>query len=450
MCQESEIPLAALPQSPLAQGSREKRYSPGAGLWRAYQPPPARSSSPDLEVYSGGEGEASQLEWQHMVEASYASVGGQGEIERAYSPHEGAQQAFSPQEGGQGSYSPQNSYQFTPEKGEYRPYSYSPVEDSYNQLEESYTPTGDSYNTIEGSYSPGDGSYSLSGDRYSPDPYIRDTRGASPAPEEIAEFLQRSSFSPTGSNPLRVFEGFTDSEALNQVGRVARNTRQYNGGEGEGEEGVGEVAETPREFEDPIFYPGKEPWQPPHRTPKRGAPTGQPYVGSNTPGYTPSPQSYRGSYTPTPSPYSPSPQPYVGSHTPGPSPNPSIPTDYSPISYSAGDYSEFSSSPTSGPSFSPSRPSWLGGGGGEVGPIEWASPVGASPVRASPVGKDRFYRPYGEDDFSPQDSPGEDPGQGNVLVNWLQEAPRGSSLGGKLRGSNIMWSTRVGQARQER
>merc|ERR1712088_76813 len=173
--------------------------------------------------------------------------------------------------------------------------------------------------------------------------------------------------------------GFLDSELLQQVGRVARQSPTFGQPDPEDDfteepgsrisSGMQDPGTSTRnkDFAEPIFYPRKYAEaaaaaadfptvydefssQQGHRLPKK-----------------------RG-LNPTQSPYSPSPKPYVGSHTPGfptpttPSPyNSPIPDDYSPISYSAGDLSDFYSQ-TSGPSFSPNRPSQYAPAG-NLGPI---------------------------------------------------------------------------------
>ena len=223
-----------------------------------------------------------------------------------------------------------------------------------------------------------------------------------PDPSAVERFLGQDRFSPTGSNPLRVFEGFLDSELLQQVGRVARKSPAFGQPEPEDDfteepgsrisSGIQDPGTLTRnsvqDFAEPIFYPRKYAEaaaaaadfptsydefssQQGHRLPKKRGlnPTQSPY--SPTQSYTPSPKPF--AHT-TSSPYSPSPKPYVGSHTPGfptpttPSPyNSPIPDDYSPISYSAGDLSGFFSQ-TSGPSFSPNRPSQYAPAG-NLGPI---------------------------------------------------------------------------------
>ena len=236
------------------------------------------------------------------------------------------------------------------------------------------------------------------------DPGQRPSRSTMPEPDPSAveRFLGQDRFSPTGSNPLRVFEGFLDSELLQQVGRVARKSPAFGQPEPEDDfteepgsrisSGIQDPGTLTRnsvqDFAEPIFYPRKYAEaaaaaadfptsydefssQQGHRLPKKRGlnPTQSPY--SPTQSYTPSPKPF--AHT-TSSPYSPSPKPYVGSHTPGfptpttPSPyNSPIPDDYSPISYSAGDLSGFFSQ-TSGPSFSPNRPSQYAPAG-NLGPI---------------------------------------------------------------------------------
>ena len=231
---------------------------------------------------------------------------------------------------------------------------------------------------------------------------VRDVRSMVADPGQVERFLEQDSFSPTGSNPMATFEGFLDSEVLQQVGRVARGSPGKVEGGGEWSEPTSQhhprtnqapsyfPQEGMPEFDDPIFYPQKESGQTNHMIPKRGAsPQHTPYTPSPS-AYTPSPKPFN-----TPS-YTPSPQPYVGAGTPGypspttPSPFDSspIPADYSPISYSAGDLSDFSSSPFSGPSFAPAP-------GGQ-----WAPPGSLGPIPYASPNKERHrrfpYRPYSE------------------------------------------------------
>ena len=378
--------------------SREKRYSP-SDSWR-YSPHDQGNIYEDnqqQDIYSFNE-ENQYPEEAYNTERSF----GRGQniepfnMERAYRPNR------------ESPYSPGNTYRSQ------NPFNTFNHEGLYSQTTESGETIYSSEPFEEFSSSYGDIS----------DSGLRPSRSTMPEPDPSAveRFLEQDRFSPTGSNPLRVFEGFLDSELLQQVGRVARQSSAFGqpGAEDDFTEEpgsrIGSGVQDPgtstrnnvQDFAEPIFYPRKYAEsaaaaadfptsydefssQQGHRLPKRGLnPTQSPY--SPTQSYTPTPKPFVHT---TASPYSPSPKPYVGSHTPGfptpttPSPyNSPIPDDYSPISYSAGDLSDFYSQ-TSGPSFSPNRPS------------QYAPPGNLGPI-APGRSRHRRFKPYSDTtDYQP-------------------------------------------------
>ena len=378
--------------------SREKRYSP-SDSWR-YSPNDHGNIYDDnqhRDMYSFNE-ETQYPEEAYNTDRAY-------HMERAYRPNR------------ESPYSPGNTFR----SGNPGPYS-----SSFNS-EGLYSQTTESGETIYSS-EPFDEFPSSYGEIGDTGPRPSRSTMANPDPDAVERYLGQDRFSPTGSNPLRVFEGFLDSELLQQVGRVARQSSNF-GQPADVEED--DFTEEPGErissgirapgtstrnnvedFAEPIFYPRKFAEaaaaaadfptsydefssQQGHRLPKRGLnPSPSPY--SATQSYTPTPKPF---VQTTVSPYSPSPKPYVGSHTPGyptpttPSPyNSPIPDDYTPISYSAGDLSDFYSA-TSGPSFSPNRPSQYAPPG-NLGPL---APGRSRHRRFKPYGDTTDYEPFRDD-----------------------------------------------------
>ena len=366
--------------------SREKRYSP-SDSWR-YNPHDEQGSvyEDNQDIYSFNE-ENQYPEEAYNTERAF----GQGHRldERRPTNPFGMERAYRPSR--ESPYSPATTYR---------------SENPYNSFnhEGMYSQTTESGETIYSS-EPFEEFSSGYGDDTT-DPGQRPSRStmADPDPSAVERYLEQDRFSPTGSNPLRVFEGFLDSELLQQVGRVARQSPSFGEQPDAAEDDFTEepgsrissglqdpgtsTRNNVQDFAEPIFYPRKYAEaaaaaadfptsydefsnQQGHRLPKRGLnPTQSPY--SATQSYTPTPKPFVHT---TSSPYSPSPKPYVGSHTPGfptpttPSPyNSPIPDDYLPISYSAGDISDFYSPQTSGPSFSPNRPSQYAPAG-NLGPL---------------------------------------------------------------------------------
>ena len=378
--------------------SREKRYSP-SDSWR-YSPSDQGNFYNDnqhQEMYSFND------QSQYPGE-TYSSEGDPFNTERAYRP-----QRESP-------YSPSTTFR-----------SGSPFS-SFNS-EGLYSQTTDSGETIYSSEPFDEFTSIYDGDLT--DPGQRPSRSPMPTPDpsDVESYLGQDRFSPTGSNPLRVFEGFLDSELLQQVGRVARQSSAFAQ---PGQVEQDDFAEEPgsrissglqdpgtstrnnvQDFAEPIFYPQKFAEaaaaaadfptsydefssQQGHRLPKRGLTTDRQSPYSATQTYTPTPKPF--AHT-TSSPYSPSPKPYIGSETPGyptptsPSPYHSpIPDDYSPISYSAGDVSDFYS-PSAGPSFSPNRPSQYAPAG-NLGPI-------TRHRRFKPYSDTTDYEPFPENNYRP-------------------------------------------------
>ena len=366
--------------------SREKRYSP-SDSWR-YSPHDQGSiyeDNQEQDIYSFN-GENQYPEEAYNTERAFGQ-GHRVDERRPNNPYN-MERAYRPSR--ESPYSPVTTYR---------------SENPYNTFnhEGLFSQTTESGETIYSSEPFEEFSSGYGGDSH--DQGQRPSRSTMPDPDPSAveRYLEQDRFSPTGSNPLRVFEGFLDSELLQQVGRVARQSPTF----GQPDAAEDDFTEEPgsrissgmqdpgtstrnnvQDFAEPIFYPQKYAEaaaaaadfptsydefsnQQGHRLPKRGLnPTQSPY--SATQSYTPTPKPFVHT---TSSPYSPSPKPYVGSHTPGfptpttPSPyNSPIPDDYSPISYSAGDISDFYSPKTPGPSFSPNRPSQYAPAG-NLGPI---------------------------------------------------------------------------------
>ena len=332
--------------------SREKRYSP-SDSWR-YSPHDQGSIYEDNQqhdIYSFNEG-------NQYPEEAYNTESAFGRSQRPTDPFN-MERAYRPNR--ESPYSPGTGYR---------------SETPFNP-EGLYSQTTESGETIYSSEPFEEFSSSYGDDIY--DPGQRPSRSTMPDPNPTAveAFLGQDRFSPTGSNPLKVFEGFLDSELLQQVGRVARQSPTFGQQPGPEDDftedpgsrissGIQDPGTSTRnnvqDFAEPIFYPRKYAEaaaaaadfptsydefsnQQGHRLPKKRGlnPTQSPY--SPTQSYTPTPKPFAQT---TASPYSPSPKPYVGSHTPGfptpstPSPyNAPIPDDYSPISYSAGDLSDF-------------------------------------------------------------------------------------------------------------